>query len=119
MASDASSFTLSEAAATRIATIVSEDGRKGAFFRLAVLGGGCSGFQYKFSLDTEVGMNDIKITHTLADGGEVLAVIDEMSLQFVRGGRLDFIDELAGRYFQVDNPQARASCGCGTSFAIA
>lgn len=117
MASDA--FTISAAAAARIATIVREDGRNGAFFRLAVLGGGCSGFQYKFSLDTEMGAKDIKITHALPDGSEVVAAIDEMSLEFVRGGRLDFIDELAGRYFQVENPQARASCGCGTSFAIA
>ena len=112
------SFTISEAAASRIATIISDDGRPKAFFRLAVLGGGCSGFQYKFSLDTETASDDVLIHYALPDGREVLAAIDPMSLEFVKGGRLDFIDELGGRYFQVHNPQASASCGCGTSFAI-
>ncbi len=105
-------FTLSESAAVRIGEMLKGE-PAGSFFRVAVLGGGCSGFQYDFSIDQTRNEDDVTF---LACGVEVL--VDEMSLELVDHAELDYVQDLMGSYFAVNNPNATASCGCGTSFAI-
>ena len=105
-------FTLSEKAAKRIATIVSADAGKQAL-RFSVEGGGCSGFSYKFDLAEAINADDKVIER---DGAKVL--IDSMSLIYMDGSEIDFVDNLLGQSFQIHNPNAVASCGCGTSFSI-
>ena len=105
-------ITLSEKAAKRIATIVSADAGKQAL-RISVEGGGCSGFSYKFHLAEAINADDKVIDR---DGAKVL--IDSMSLIYMDGSEIDFVDNLLGQSFQIHNPNAVASCGCGTSFSI-
>ena len=105
-------ITLTERAAKRINQIVAGDPEKTAL-RISVLGGGCSGFQYEFQLDDTRNEDDLEITR---DGASVL--IDSVSLVYVLGSEIDFVDDLIGAQFQVNNPNATASCGCGTSFSI-
>ncbi|MAP94243.1 MAG: iron-sulfur cluster insertion protein ErpA [Ponticaulis sp.] len=83
------------------------------FLRVSVEGGGCSGFSYKFDFDTTIETDDLVIEK---DGAKV--VVDAMSLPFLSGAEIDFVDELIGSSFQIRNPNATASCGCGTSFSI-
>ena len=97
----------------RVAEIL-KDEAPGSVFRIAVNGGGCSGFQYEFKLDGQLNDDDL----TFERDGSVL-VTDETSLDLVAGSEVDFVDDLMGAYFQVRNPNAVSSCGCGTSFAIA
>jgi iron-sulfur cluster assembly accessory protein len=104
--------TLSEAAAKRIAAIVAADADKQAL-RVSVEGGGCSGFSYKFDLDGQPAGDDIIIKR---DGATVL--IDPTSLIYMAGSEIDFVDNLLGQSFQIKNPNAVASCGCGTSFSV-
>lgn len=104
--------TLSEAAARRIAAIVAAEADKSAL-RVSVEGGGCSGFSYKFELDGQPAGDDIVIER---DGATVL--IDPMSLIYMAGSEIDFVDNLLGQSFQIKNPNAVASCGCGTSFSV-
>ena len=105
-------FGLSEAAATRITQLLNDE-PAGSFFRVAVLGGGCSGFQYDFSIDSTRQADDCIFN---SHGVEV--VIDEMSLELVDTAELDYKQDLMGSYFAVNNPNATASCGCGTSFSV-
>ena len=104
--------TLSPAAAQRIRTIGETEG-KPVMLRVAVEGGGCSGFQYQFDLVDAAGPEDLRIER---DG--VAALVDEMSLVLLKGSEIDFVDELAGAEFRVRNPNAKSSCGCGVSFSI-
>ena len=117
-ANDLIPFSLTEAAVTRVSTLIDQDENGGDVFRVAVLGGGCSGFQYSFSIET--GSNDDDRILDLSDsmGDSIKVAVDEMSLELLSGSQLDFVQELIGNYFQVSNPNATASCGCGTSFAI-
>lgn len=105
-------FTLTEAAAERIKFMLGSE-PKDSFFRVAVLGGGCSGFQYQFSIDTKREDDDHIFTSYDVD-----VVIDEMSLDLVDRAELDYVQDLMGSYFAVINPNATASCGCGTSFSV-
>lgn len=100
------------AAAARVAVIATKL-QKPAILRLSVEGGGCSGFQYKFGLADAVEAEDVIVAR---DG--VQLVVDPISLDLVRGSEVDFVDSLAGQAFKVQNPNAAAGCGCGTSFAI-
>ncbi|MBD9386746.1 iron-sulfur cluster insertion protein ErpA [Rhizobium sp. CG4] len=104
--------TLSESAAKRIAEIVSADAGKQAL-RVSVEGGGCSGFSYKFDLEDTQADDDVVIER---DNAKVL--IDSMSLIYMAGSEIDFVDNLLGQSFQIKNPNAVASCGCGTSFSV-
>src|SRR5947209_379239 len=104
--------TVTERAARRIGEILGRE-QNGAMLRLSVEGGGCSGFQYKFDIDRAQAPDDIVITR---DGALVL--IDPISLGYLAGSEIDFVDDLIGASFRVNNPQAKASCGCGTSFAL-
>ncbi|MDX1716513.1 MAG: iron-sulfur cluster insertion protein ErpA [Anderseniella sp.] len=108
----ANAITLTEAAAKRISEIVSSEPDKSAL-RLAVNGGGCSGFSYEFSLDANAQDGDTVVER---DGATLL--IDSVSLVYVLGSQIDFVDDLMAAQFQVNNPNATASCGCGTSFSI-
>jgi len=105
-------ISLSPTAAARVAWIAQRQS-KPAILRLAVEGGGCSGFQYRFGL-AETAEEDDVIVET--DG--VKLVVDSMSMDLVRGGTVDFVDNLGGAAFRVDNPNASAGCGCGTSFSV-
>jgi iron-sulfur cluster assembly accessory protein len=105
-------ITLTENAARRIREIVSAETDKNAL-RLAVNGGGCSGFSYEFSLDDKPAEGDTVVQR---DGATLL--IDSVSLVYVLGSEVDFVDDLMAAQFQVNNPNATASCGCGTSFSI-
>lgn len=104
--------TLSARAAERLNAISAAEGRE-VMLRVAVEGGGCSGFQYQFDLVDEVEPDDLIVER---DGAR--ALVDPVSLDMVRGSEVDFIDELAGAEFRVCNPNARSSCGCGVSFSI-
>ncbi|HKX10702.1 MAG TPA: iron-sulfur cluster insertion protein ErpA [Stellaceae bacterium] len=107
------SVILTESAAKRIAELKVQENVPDAFLRLAVSGGGCSGFQYGFSFDDERHEDDA----VFARGGVAL-VIDTTSLELVSGAEIDFVEDLMGASFQVRNPNASSSCGCGKSFAI-
>jgi iron-sulfur cluster assembly accessory protein len=104
--------TLSERAAKRIGKILSAE-PGGTALRISVSGGGCSGFQYGFDLDATRAPDDIIVER---DGAVVL--IDSVSLPYMGGAEIDFVDDLIGQSFQIHNPNATASCGCGTSFSI-
>lgn len=104
--------TISERAARRIGEILKGEG-SGAMLRISVEGGGCSGFQYKFDIDRARGEDDILIER---EGAVVL--VDSASAPFLAGSEVDFVDDLIGASFRVNNPNATASCGCGTSFSI-
>lgn len=104
---------ITEAAAKRIAALLADEAAPGLKFRLAVSGGGCSGFQYGFSFDDQVNDDD-----KLFEQYGVGLLVDEASLELLRGSEVDFVEELIGASFQVRNPQAKSSCGCGTSFSL-
>ena len=103
---------LTEQAARRIARIIANEPGKTAL-RVSVEGGGCSGFSYKFDLADSRNPEDVAIER---DGATVL--IDDLSLVYMGGSVIDFVDDLMGQSFQIRNPNAVASCGCGTSFSI-
>jgi len=105
-------MTVSARAARRIAEILKEE-QTPMMLRLAVTGGGCSGFQYNFTLDNARMDDDLVIER---DGATVL--VDPMSLEFLSGAELDYADDLIGAAFKVVNPNASSSCGCGTSFSV-
>ncbi len=111
--SETENFSISDNAAKRIAALVEMEEKPGMRLRVAVSGGGCSGFQYGFSLDD--GRNDDDLLYE-KNGIEV--VIDEVSLDFLKGSELDFKEDLIGSYFAMTNPNATSTCGCGTSFAV-
>ncbi|MFY9833275.1 MAG: iron-sulfur cluster assembly accessory protein [Methylocystis sp.] len=103
---------LSEAAARRKPGILAKEA-PGAVFRLGVDGGGCSGFKYSFAVDPAPGANDL-----LLEQGAARLVVDETSLAYLQGARVDFVDDLMGQAFRVENPNASSSCGCGVSFSV-
>lgn len=105
-------LTLSPRAAQRIRAIGDAEGRP-VMLRVAVEGGGCSGFQYQFDLVDAANDDDLKIER---DGAA--ALVDVVSLALLKGSEIDFVDELAGAEFRVRNPNAKSSCGCGVSFSI-
>ncbi len=104
--------TLSPAAADRIRAIGAKEGRP-VMLRVAVDGGGCSGFQYQFDLVEAAQDDDLRVER---DGAA--ALVDVVSLALLKGSEIDFVDELAGAEFRVRNPNAKSSCGCGVSFSI-
>jgi iron-sulfur cluster assembly accessory protein len=104
--------TVSERAARRIGEILGHE-QPGTMLRLSVEGGGCSGFQYKFDMDRAQAEDDVLIRREGA-----LVLIDRVSLGYLVGSEIDFVDDLIGAAFRVNNPQAKASCGCGTSFTL-
>ena len=105
-------ITLTGNAARRIGEILAGEAA-GAMLRISVNGGGCSGFQYGFDVDRHRQDDDLVVER---DGAVVL--VDEVSLQYLQGSTVDFVDDLIGQSFKIENPHATASCGCGTSFSL-
>jgi iron-sulfur cluster assembly accessory protein len=105
-------ITVSERAARRIGEILKAE-PPGTMLRVSVEGGGCSGFQYKFDVERAKASDDLVITR---EGATVL--IDPISINYMAGSEIDFVEDLIGASFKVKNPKATASCGCGTSFAL-
>ena len=105
-------ISLSPAAAQRIRAIGQAEGRD-VMLRVAVEGGGCSGFQYRFDLVEQAQPEDVRIER---DGAA--ALVDDVSMPFLAGSEIDFVDELVGAQFKIRNPNAASSCGCGVSFSI-
>ncbi len=112
MATLAPEIALTPAAAARVAAIAGKQG-KPAILRLSVEGGGCSGFQYRFGLAEAPETGDV-----IAETDGVRLLVDDVSLDLVRGCSVDFVESLGGAMFRVDNPNAASGCGCGTSFAV-
>jgi iron-sulfur cluster insertion protein len=106
-------FSLSDNAVKRVAFLLEQEADADKLLRVWVTGGGCSGFQYHFDFDTVVKDDDMLLEQ---DGARV--AVDEMSLELLKGGQLDFVEDLMGAYFTVSNPNATSSCGCGVSFSI-
>jgi iron-sulfur cluster insertion protein len=104
---------LSDSAVKRIASLIQQEGDAGLMLRLSVSGGGCSGFQYGFTFDNTVQSDD----HLFERDG-VQVVIDDTSLDLLSGAEIDFVEDLVGASFQVKNPNAKSSCGCGSSFSV-
>ncbi len=107
-----SPVTLSASAAARVNRVLSREA-PGSALRVAVDGGGCSGFQYSFTIVGEPAADDLVLER---DGAVVL--IDPVSIDYMKGSEIDFVDDLIGQSFKIHNPNATASCGCGTSFAL-
>ncbi len=105
-------FDVSNNAIKRIKEVALKDSKK-KFFRISVDGGGCQGFSYKFNFDENI-RNDDK----LFEFKNVKVLIDETSLNFIEGSKLDFVEDMIGSYFKITNPKANSTCGCGTSFSI-
>jgi iron-sulfur cluster insertion protein len=113
MTDNNSPVTLSENAAKRINALVDSKGNKNLKFRITINGGGCSGFQYDFALVEDSKDDDLIVKR---DGATML--IDGLSIMYIMGSEVDYTEELAGSMFVVKNPNATASCGCGSSFAV-
>ena len=104
--------TVTERAARRIGEILRHE-PAGTMLRVSVEGGGCSGFQYKFDTECSRADDDIVI-----EKGGATVLIDPVSINYMAGSEIDFVDDLIGQSFKINNPKATASCGCGTSFAL-
>jgi iron-sulfur cluster assembly accessory protein len=105
-------LTVTDRAFRRIADVLALE-PSGTMLRVAVKGGGCSGFQYVFEMDTAQNADDVRLAQ-----GSAAVLIDETSLQFLEQSTIDFVDDLIGQSFKITNPNATSSCGCGTSFAL-
>jgi len=108
----AENVTVTERAARRIGQILGSEA-PGTMLRVSVEGGGCSGFQYKFDIERSRAEDDLVLAR---DGAVVL--IDPVSVNYMAGSQIDFVDDLIGQSFKINNPKATASCGCGTSFSL-
>ncbi len=106
-------FGITESAARRVAELRAAEGNDRLMLRVAVDGGGCNGFQYRFDFDDAVNDDD-----TIFERDGVKVVVDEISLDFLGNAQVDFKQELIGSYFAVENPNATSNCGCGTSFSV-
>jgi iron-sulfur cluster assembly accessory protein len=109
---DAQAFSVTDRAARKIGDILAREATPGVL-RVSVEGGGCSGFQYRFDIEREPADDDIVVER---DGIKV--VVDPVSLQYMVGSKIDYVDELIGSSFKVENPKATSGCGCGTSFSL-
>lgn len=105
-------FSVTDSAAKRIAFLAGKE-PKPVMMRVAVLGGGCSGFQYNFSFEEQRNEDDL-----LIERGGASVLVDSTSLELLKGSQLDYVEEMVGAAFQVNNPNATSSCGCGNSFSV-
>ena len=111
--SPAPSIVLTERAADKVKSLIAEDGDHSLMLRLSVSGGGCSGFSYGFTLDSETTADD-----RVFEFHGVKLIIDDMSLDLLGGSQIDYVDDLLAASFRVTNPNASSTCGCGTSFSL-
>jgi iron-sulfur cluster insertion protein len=105
--------TMTDRAIARVADLIRAEGKDRLMLRLSVSGGGCSGFQYGFTLDEATTADDV-----VFGDGPIKLVVDEVSLDLLAGSEVDFVEDLVGSYFRVSNPNAASSCGCGSSFSV-
>lgn len=105
---------ITDSAARRIAALKQQEEAGGAFLRIAVSGGGCSGFQYGLTFDDQRNPDDF-----VFERGDVAVIVDDVSLDLLNGAEVDFVEDLMGASFQIRNPNAASSCGCGNSFSVA
>ena len=110
---DPTSISLSQNAADKIKTLISEEGNPRLKLRVFVTGGGCSGFQYGFSFDEAVNEDDTLVSNFGAD-----LMVDPLSFQYLQGAKVDYVEGLQGARFVVNNPMASTTCGCGSSFSV-
>ena len=110
---DARSIEIADSAARRITQLVESENNTALMLRVTVSGGGCSGFQYAFTLDESRSDDDV-----VFESNGVRVIIDDLSLDLLQGSRLEYVDELIGSFFKLENPNAASTCGCGSSFAI-
>lgn len=106
------SFSVTENAAGQIKKILEQEA-PGSMLRISVQGGGCSGFSYSFSIDDTATLDDKQFTRN-----DIIVLVDELSLQYMDGAEIDWVDDLIGASFKINNPVATSSCGCGTSFSV-
>lgn len=106
-------LTVSESAAKRIAILRDQEGNPDVMLRVTVLGGGCSGFQYNFGFDTQSAEDDV-----LVERGGITVVTDSMSLLYLAGSEIDYVEDMIGAAFTIKNPNATAECSCGNSFTV-
>jgi len=109
-----STISLTQNAKKRIIDITNNNNQPNKFLRITIIGGGCSGFQYKFSLDDKIDDKDI----TIEEDNKIYLATDQNSLEFIKESEIDFIEELGGSFFKVNNPNSTANCGCGASFDV-
>ena len=106
---------LDPSAIERIVEVLQKSDNQGKFLRVAVESGGCNGFQYLFDLDSQKKEDDLTIAE---NDGQVIAITDETSANFLNGSKIEFVKELGASYFKVSNPNSTSNCGCGSSFSI-
>ena len=104
---------INDSVVAKVAELIAEEGDPSLQLRIFVTGGGCSGFQYGFAFDDERKEDDVRV-----DKGAVTVVVDAMSLQYLLGAEIDYEDKLEGARFVIRNPNAAATCGCGSSFSV-
>lgn len=110
---DRPALAITKSAARRVSALMAAEDNPDLMLRIAVSGGGCSGFKYEFDLDTVAGDED-----KVFDAHGIKVVVDETSLDLLAGSELDYVEDLMAAAFQIRNPQATATCGCGTSFSL-
>lgn len=106
-------ITVSDRAAKQIAHLAAQEAKPNQSLRVAVLGGGCSGFQYRFGFEETRNADD-----TVIEKGGITVLVDTVSAGYMAGSEIDYVDDMIGASFQVKNPNAVSSCGCGTSFSL-
>ncbi len=112
-ADTAREFGITDAAAARIAELLSHETEDGLMLRVTVSGGGCSGYQYGFTFDADATPDDM-----VFENGPAKVVTDKVSMDLLAGSEIDYVDDLIGAFFKINNPNATSSCGCGTSFSV-
>jgi len=110
---NAQQLTITDSCAQRIKELRDLESNQALMLRITISGGGCSGFQYGFSLDDKTADDDLTFDH-----GDIKVVVDEVSLGLLEGSEVDFKNDLGGSFFAINNPNATANCGCGASFSI-
>lgn len=113
MSADQAPIEFTDSAATKVAGLIAEEGNPGLKLRVYITGGGCSGFQYGFTFDEEVAEDD-----TVIEKNGVTVLIDSMSIPYLSGAEIDYKEDLSGARFVIRNPNARTTCGCGSSFSV-
>lgn len=106
-------ITITESAQNKILEVLAEENDPSLRLRMFVQGGGCSGFSYGFTLDNELAEDDFEVP-----AGFTTLLVDSMSMQYVQGAVVDYVEDLMGAQFKISNPQASSTCGCGSSFSV-
>lgn len=113
MSGDTGPITISDSAVKRIVALRDQENMPDAMLRVSVSGGGCAGFQYGFDFEHKVADDDVVV-----EKGGISVIVDPSSLMFLFGSEVDYVEDLIGAFFTLNNPNATSTCGCGTSFAV-